>query len=40
MSILSQKTISKNISVKGVGVHTGVEVNLDVLSKYRVSLFS
>ena len=30
MSILSQKTISKNISVKGVGVHTGVEVNLEI----------
>ena len=32
MSILSQKTISKNISVKGVGVHTGVEVNLEIFS--------
>ena len=30
MSILSQKTISKNISLKGVGIHTGVEVNLEI----------
>ncbi len=31
MSILTQKTISKKISLNGVGVHTGLEVNLDIL---------
>jgi len=30
MSILSQKTISKNISVEGVGVHTGDKVKLEI----------
>jgi len=28
MSVLSQKTISKNISVEGIGVHTGNKVKL------------
>jgi len=30
MSILSQKTISKNISVEGIGVHTGNKVKLEI----------
>ena len=30
MSILSQKTILKNISVEGIGVHTGAKVNLEI----------
>ena len=28
MSVLNQKTINKNITLKGVGLHTGLEVNL------------
>tara|TARA_Y100000590_G_scaffold467844_1_gene648225 strand:- start:933 stop:1853 length:921 start_codon:yes stop_codon:yes gene_type:complete len=31
MSILTQKTISKNISVDGVGIHTGKKVKLKIL---------
>ena len=31
MSILTQKTISKKISVEGIGIHTGLEVKLDIL---------
>ncbi len=31
MSILTQKTISKKISLKGVGIHTGKKVNLNDL---------
>jgi UDP-3-O-acyl-N-acetylglucosamine deacetylase len=31
MSILTQKSISKKISVEGVGVHTGQKVNLNIL---------
>jgi len=31
MSILTQKTISKKISIEGVGVHTGIKANLDIL---------
>ncbi len=31
MSILTQKTISKKLSFSGVGVHTGREVNLNIL---------
>ena len=30
MSVLSQKTISKNISVEGIGVHTGNKVKLEI----------
>ena len=30
MSILNQKTIKKNISIKGVGLHSGLEVNLTI----------
>ena len=31
MSILNQKTISKKLSFKGIGVHTGKNVKLDIL---------
>ena len=31
MSILTQKTIKKKISVEGIGVHTGENVNLTIL---------
>ena len=31
MSILSQNTISKKISFKGIGIHTGKKVNLSIL---------
>ena len=31
MSILTQKTISKKISTKGIGIHTGLEVDLNIL---------
>jgi len=31
MSILTQKTISQKISVRGIGVHTGSKVNLSIL---------
>ena len=31
MSILSQKTISKIVSVEGIGIHTGAKVNLKIL---------
>ena len=31
MSILSQSTISKKISLSGVGVHTGKKVNINIL---------
>ena len=34
MSILTQKTISKKISIEGIGVHTGLKVNLDILPAY------
>jgi len=34
MSILTQKTISKKISMEGIGIHTGLKVNLDVLPAY------
>ena len=30
MSILNQKTIKKNISIKGVGLHSGLDVNLTI----------
>ena len=30
MSILTQKTISKKISVEGIGIHTGLKVKLDI----------
>ena len=30
MSILNQKTINENISLKGVGLHTGLEANLTI----------
>ncbi len=30
MSILSQKTISKSVSVEGIGIHTGAKVNLKI----------
>ena len=30
MSVLNQKTIKKDISLKGVGLHTGLEVNLTI----------
>ncbi len=31
MSILTQKTVSKKISFSGIGIHTGVNVNLNIL---------
>jgi len=31
MSILTQKTISKKISIVGIGVHTGLKAKLDIL---------
>ena len=31
MSILNQKTISKKLSFKGIGVHSGQKVKLDIL---------
>jgi len=31
MSILTQKTISKKVSIKGIGIHTGLEAYLDIL---------
>ena len=31
MSILTQKTISKKISLTGIGIHTGLKVQLDIL---------
>jgi len=31
MSILTQKTVSKKISTDGIGIHTGLKANLDIL---------
>ena len=31
MSLLTQKTINKKFSVSGIGVHTGLKVNMNVL---------
>ena len=31
MSILTQKTVSKKISIDGIGIHTGLKANLDIL---------
>ena len=31
MSLLSQSTISKEISLSGIGIHTGEKVNLKIL---------
>ena len=31
MSILTQKTISKKVSIEGIGVHTGINAQLDIL---------
>ena len=31
MSILTQKTVLKKISIDGIGVHTGLNVNLNIL---------
>ena len=31
MSLLSQSTISKKISLSGIGIHTGEKVNLQIL---------
>ena len=31
MSILTQKTVSKKISLEGIGIHTGVKAHLDIL---------
>ena len=30
MSLLNQKTIKKNINIKGVGLHSGLDVNLTI----------
>ncbi len=34
MSILTQKTISKKISIDGIGIHTGLNVRLDILPSH------
>ncbi|MFL2886885.1 MAG: UDP-3-O-acyl-N-acetylglucosamine deacetylase [Candidatus Pelagibacter sp.] len=34
MSILTQKTVSKKISIDGVGIHTGIKAKLDILPAY------
>ena len=31
MSILTQKTLSKKISLSGIGIHTGTKVNINIL---------
>jgi len=31
MSILTQKTVSKKISIDGIGIHTGLKANVDIL---------
>ena len=31
MSLLTQKTINKKFTIKGIGVHTGLKVNMNVL---------
>ena len=31
MSILTQKTIAKKISFSGIGIHTGENVNLNII---------
>ena len=31
MSILTQKTILKKISIDGIGIHTGLKSNLNIL---------
>ena len=31
MSLLSQKTIEKKISISGIGIHTGNKVDLNIL---------
>ena len=31
MSILTQKTISKKISLEGTGIHTGLKAKLEIL---------
>ena len=31
MSILTQKTVSKKISIEGIGIHTGIRANLNIL---------
>ena len=31
MSILTQRTVSKKISIDGIGIHTGLKANLDIL---------
>ena len=30
MSVLNQKTIKKNINLKGIGLHSGLNVNLTI----------
>jgi len=34
MSILTQKTISKKVSLEGIGIHTGLKAKLDILPAY------
>ena len=31
MSLLTQKTLSKKISFSGVGIHSGIKVNMHIL---------
>ena len=31
MSILTQKTLSKKITFSGIGIHTGIKVNMNIL---------
>ena len=33
---LTQKTISKKISFKGIGIHTGKKVNLNILPAHQI----
>ena len=33
MSILTQKTLSKKITFSGVGIHTGIKVNMNILQQ-------
>ncbi len=34
MPILTQRTVSKKISIDGIGIHTGLKANLDILSAH------
>ena len=38
MSVLSQTTISNKISLSGVGIHTGKNVNLNILPSFLIQV--